>query len=150
MRRIILCTMTVAFGLMSAALSARDKSEELNPALIKIREVYITGSQKSSIGWAKKRLNRYTCLEPVTNLEEADAILRLEKVQYRPAAEIPQDLSGAIRCTERTSGPNSKLTCADSTGAGTRIRCQTKPNGDTTCSAYYLNPVPAMNLLAVC
>jgi len=118
-----------------------------NPTMIAIRKVYISGSKKHEVRWAKKRLSRFTCLTPVDSVEQADAILDLEPIDYRPPTEMERDPSGAVVCRDKTTASDSKLTCSDFTGSGTRVHCRTGANGDTTCTAYYLDTVAFENAL---
>ena len=96
----------LAAVLLAPLASALGQTEKAGPELTAIRKVYVTGTKKHEIGWARKHLARHSCLRPTDNIQEADAILDLEPVKYHPAAALADDPDGPVTC--RSTEPDGR------------------------------------------
>jgi hypothetical protein len=120
----------------------------VNVGLAKIREVYVTGAKKHEVSWARKRLGRFTCLEPVKTPAEADAILDLEPVEAAPLADVATGPTGVVTCVSHSGANRSVVACSDLSGQTDKIVCRSAASGDVSCRSYYFDPAPLENALA--
>lgn len=140
----------VALMLLAPGLVQARKRESTTPdaRVVAVRRVYLTGRKRHQVGWARKRLGRFTCLQPVPSVDQADGILDLEPVATPPPEEYAGAPTGVVTCRSRSGGRGSTVACSDVSGATEKIHCQTVGNGETTCTSTYFDPAGVENVLA--
>lgn len=118
---------TFVFAALIAILCASATAQTQCEASLygfRIHRVYVVGTQYNGVVWAYKHLAEATCITPVLNPSQADAILEIV-----PASASAQE-NGPLTVT-CTSTPGSSL-CLDSDGNEMSSSC----NGGV-CSSYY-------------
>src|SRR5690242_621936 len=103
--------------------------------VLAVRKVYVTGRKRHQVEWARKHLGRFTCLQPVPEISQADGILDLEPVAAPPPVDYGDGPTGVVTCRSRNTGTTSAVACSDATGATEKIRCRTAANGESTCTS---------------
>lgn len=116
--------------------------------IVAVRRVYVTGRKRHQLAWARKHLGHFTCLRPVSSIDQADGILDLEPVAAPPQEEYAGAPTGAVTCRSRSGGTTSTVACSDVNGATEKIRCHTTGDGETTCTSTYFDPTGVENVLA--
>jgi hypothetical protein len=99
--------------------------------VVAVRKVYVTGRKRHEVRWARKHLGHYTCLHPVSIVDQADGILDLEPVDASPPVEYAGGPTGVITCRSRNAGSSSSAR-----------------DGETTCTSKYFDPSGVENVLA--
>jgi len=132
---------------LAAPLQAKEKQWD-----IPCQKVFVTGIQAHEIAWALKgegvenNLYKHTCMTPVSNVDDADAILDLEldqrmagqmerRIQAREAALSSPDFW--VSCSSSLRGSY----CFDSRGYSLETYCNV-----SGCSSYY-GPNPGIVLM---
>jgi hypothetical protein len=125
--------------LLSCSLYAQERIKcQASVNGLKIKTVYITGSQFNGVAWAYKHLSEETCLTPVLDPSKADAILEIVPNGAAPAENNESSDPFSISCTSR----GGSSTCLDSSGNELDIICDRNGN----CTSYF-GPSPAIVLL---
>lgn len=92
MRYWLLLLLSTVSSALTAQTPLADKSSTACQASIngfKIKNVYIKGDHYNAVVWAYKHIAEDTCLTPVPNPAEADAILELNSLSSAPSSLIP-------------------------------------------------------------
>jgi hypothetical protein len=136
-------------AVVAAPLHAKEKRKKWD---VPCQKVFVTGVQQHEIAWALKgeginnNLYKNTCMTPVTNAADADAILDLEadprmagQTERRIAAREAEMSSPDfwVSCSSNASGSY----CYDSRGYMLQTSCN-----DSGCSSYY-GPNPGIVLV---